>query len=269
VEPLNPTPVVSRTTDQTERRQTVGESRERTTARRSEAQAAAPRPSDIAFRINEQRLLRLEDISELRDAASGVGVTATAVQLADDANSETADRLAQLRALASAAAEDNLGADARRALGERAKLLRNDIDRIAADTRFNGRTLVDGHGRDQDGRDSGFNSLRADSLRVDGIDLSSAEGARAALERIDVAQGTVDDNRRNLIDTRVALDEVVTQISRGSGADGAGDVGDADIEALRRRADSLAQQLRSQPGVAALATGNAAPVGVLSVLIGG
>lgn len=224
---------------------------------------AAPRPAELALKVNEKRLNRLSELTDLRNAASGVSTTATAVELAGKANDKVADRLAQLAKIADDTIEgENLTDETRAEITREAKAIAGEIDEIARNTKFGERPLVDGS---EDS--SGFGSLAPDDLGVSDFDFSDTEGTLDAARNIEKARLTVQINDEGLRDTRRALKEVISQISEDAGAlRGEGRSGDA--EARRFEADQLAQQIRSQPAVATLATANAAPVGVLSILVG-
>ena len=223
----------------------------------------APRPAELALKVNEKRLNRLSELTDLRNAASGVSTTATAVELAGKANDKVADRLAQLAKIADDTIEgENLTDETRAEITREAKAIAGEIDEIARNTKFGERPLVDGS---EDS--SGFGSLAPDDLGVSDFDFSDTEGTLDAARNIEKARLTVQINDEGLRDTRRALKEVISQISEDAGAlRGEGRSGDA--EARRFEADQLAQQIRSQPAVATLATANAAPVGVLSILVG-
>lgn len=240
------------------------ETREIEHDREAEARPAPPRPIEVAVKLDERRLERLSEISELRNASSGIGKVASAVEVARGANDSVDRRLSELARLADAATrEEGVDDDAREAIAGKAKEVTGRIDRVAENTRFDDRALVD----DSD-NGSGFGTLTAESLGVSDLDFASTEGAEEAKEKIGAAKETIENNRSGLRDTSAALREVADKISENAGAlVGGGRSGDAELLALE--ADRLAQQIRSQPGIAALATGNAAPVGVLSVLIGG
>lgn len=251
--------VESRREDIKARRAERGEQEQEAVERRP----AAPRPADIALRINEKRLNRLSELTDLRDAASGVSTTATAVELAGEASDKVAKRLDQLAEIANDTIEGrDLTVETREEINREAKAVAREIDEIARNAKFNERPLVD------DSEDSsGFSSLTADDLGVSDLDFSDTEGTLEAARNIERAQLTIQVNDEGLRDTRRALDEVISQISEDAGAL-RGDGRSGDTEARRFEADQLAQQIRSQPAVATLATANAAPVGVLSILIG-
>ena len=251
-----------------QRVETAAEARQDEAVRAAEAAAKATsiRAADVAVLVNEQRLNRLNEITDLRDVSSGVGTTATAVELADDANKRISSEISELAKIARAvAAVEDFDADAREAMAREAREVADRIDDIAAETRFNDRALVDGS---EDAERSGFGALTAERLGVDELDFADEDAVRRAQEDVERADETVQVNRAGLRDTRAALEEVISQISESSGALAAENGRSGDTEILHERADRLAQQIRSQPGVAALATANAAPVGVLSVLVG-
>lgn len=253
-----------------QRLERTAETRQSEAVRAAEETAKAAKkfnPADVAVLINEQRLIRLSELTDLRNVSSGVGTTATAVELADDANKKVSSEIAEIGKVATAVAKtEDLKADDRKALAREARNAADRIDDIAAETRFNDRALVDGS---EDAESSGFGSLTAEHLGVDDLDFADEEAASRSKESVERADEAVRVNRAGLRDTRAALEEVISQISESSGALSSDNGRSGDAEMVREQADRLAEQIRSQPGVAALATSNAAPVGVLSVLIGG
>ena len=252
-----------------ERLERAAEIRQSEAVRAAEDVAKATKfnPADVAVLINEQRLNRLSELSQLRDVSSGIGTTASAVEVADDANRKVSSEIAEIAKIAATVARvEDLKADARKAMAREARDVADRIDEIAAEARFDDRALVDGS---EDAESSGFGGLTSERLGVDDIDFDDEKAVSRAQERAQSADEAVRANRAGLRDTRAALEEVISQISESSGALSSDNGRSGDAEIVREQADRLAEEIRSQPGVAALATSNAAPVGVLSVLVGG
>ncbi len=114
-------------------------------------------------------------------------------------------------------------------------------------------------GRREAARDDTFS---ASDLGLVGIDLDDPDGAVESLARVEKAVERVAANRSRLSSARANIDEAASSV---------GDSLDPEIrrsDRAREAAERVVEQIQTQPGLAALATGNAAPVSVLNVLVG-
>ncbi|RYZ75401.1 MAG: flagellin FliC [Proteobacteria bacterium] len=143
-----------------------------------------------------------------RNAQDGISM----VQTAEGGLGEISNILTRFRELGVQAASDSIGDDERGFINKEVQQLKDEAQRIAKSTRFGKTQLLDGSGgrfdfqvdinnddfNDRIGFDSGEQNATTASLGVDGLDFSSKEGARSALDVLDGAQKQVNGYRANL-----------------------------------------------------------------------
>ncbi|MFQ5785753.1 MAG: flagellin [Alphaproteobacteria bacterium] len=84
------------------------------------------------------------EVEGLKQAGVNAGQASSLLQIADGASATVADILVRMKSLAIQAASDQLGATERGILNSEFISLRTEVDRIAADTEFNGIQLTNG-----------------------------------------------------------------------------------------------------------------------------
>lgn len=143
-----------------------------------------------------------------RNAQDGISM----VQTAEGGLGEISNILTRFRELGVQAASDSIGDDERGFINKEVQQLKDEAQRIAKSTRFGKTQLLDGSGgrfdfqvdinnddfNDRIGFDSGEQNATVASLGVDGLDFSSKEGARSALDILEGAQKQVNGYRANL-----------------------------------------------------------------------
>ena len=153
------------------------------------------------------------DIRALRQAVRNANDGISLINVTEGALNEQAGILIRLRELASQAATGTVGSTERQTIQLEFDALRNEIDRIAATTEFNGQKLVDGsllssvsadrHLLIQVGIDSGADSridlntqvdltaITSTSLGIDILSVSTAASALTTLDAINTSIATV------------------------------------------------------------------------------
>lgn len=154
--------------------------------------------------ISEKMLKQIQGINKAIDNTNdGMSM----VNTADGAMDEMGGMLQRLNDLAMKGSNGTLSADERSAINEEAGQLLSDINRVSGSTVFNEMHVLENKSADiQSGTDNtgsnrvevSMKSVDADSLGVGGIDLSTAEGSRAALKPISDAIKTLQDQRSGL-----------------------------------------------------------------------
>lgn len=143
-----------------------------------------------------------------RNAQDGISM----VQTAEGGLAEISNILTRFRELGVQAASDSIGDEERGFIDKEVQQLKDEAQRIAKSTRFGKTQLLDGSGgrfdfqvdinnddfNDRIGFDSGEQNATTANLGVDGLDYSSKEGARSALDLLDNAQKQVNGYRANL-----------------------------------------------------------------------
>lgn len=143
-----------------------------------------------------------------RNANDGISM----VQVAEGGLAEVSNILTRLRELGVQAASDTIGDVERGFVDKEVQQLKNEMERIAQSTRYGSQNLLNGEGEqysfqidinnddfaDRISFDASEQDARVSTLGVDGFDFSSKEGAREALEVLEVAQRQVNGYRANL-----------------------------------------------------------------------
>ena len=174
------------------------------------------RGADDAAGLAISEALR-SDIRTLRQAVRNANDGISLINVTEGALNEQAGILIRLREMASQAASGTVGSTERQTIQLEFTALRNEIDRIAATTEFNGQKLVDGslassvtssnHILIQVGIDSGADSrinlnqqidlasVTSTILAIDTLSVTSAGNALSALDIVNTAITTVTQGR--------------------------------------------------------------------------
>lgn len=174
------------------------------------------RGADDAAGLAISEALR-SDIRGLRQAVRNANDGISLINVAEGALNEQSSILIRLRELASQAATGTVGSTERQTIQLEFTSLRNEVDRIAATTQFNGQGLVDGSlasgvASDQQvliqvGIDSGADSrinlnseialeaVTSTSLGIENLSVTSAANALTTLDTINSAISTVTQGR--------------------------------------------------------------------------
>jgi flagellin len=135
---------------------------------------------------------------EINNLQSGI----SAVQVADGGLQVQQDAVQRIRELAVQASNGTLSTDDRAALNAEAQQLLGQIEDVAQDTEFNGQNLLGANRTIDLGTEGGaqveITGSTQSALGLNGVDLSTAEGASQALESLDGALGLLDQNRASL-----------------------------------------------------------------------
>lgn len=211
-----------------------------------------------------------------RNAADGISM----VQTAEGGLGEISNILTRFRELGVQAASDTVGDEERGFINKEVQQLKDEAQRIAKSTRFGKTQLLDGSGgrfdfqvdvnnddfNDRIGYDAGEQNATVSNLGVDGIDFSSKEGAREALDVLDKAQTQVNGYRANLgaiqnrlISTGENISVAVENLSAANSR-----IRDTDV--AQASADLAKSQILNTAAVSVLAQANQNGAGALKLL---
>jgi flagellin len=142
-------------------------------------------------------------IQAQRNASDGISL----IQVAEGGLNEIQNILVRLRELGVQSASDTIGPEERRYLDEEYQSLKEEIDRIANSTEFNGTFLLDGTGGSLDFQvnTGGKNLLGVDRISFDAF-KSDVNIDKLGLEEL--AVGTKEDAQRSLSSIDTAIQEV-------------------------------------------------------------
>lgn len=209
----------------------------------------------------------------VRNANDAIGL----VQTADGAAGEVTEMLQRMRELSLQSATGTYSADNRDQMQVEVDALIAEIDRVANTTKFNEIDLMNGSATDitiQVGWEAGTDNqitittsdLTSSGLGVDGVDISTASGATAALGTLDSAIGTVNTFRSDLGAVQNRLGYTVSNLSNVSeNLQGARSV-IQDANFAQESSNLARTQVLQQAGMSMLAQANQSSLNVLSLL---
>lgn len=164
-------------------------------------------------------------IQAQRNASDGVSL----IQVAEGGLDEVQNILVRLRELGVQSASDTIGAHERRYLDEEYQSLKEEVNRIANSTEFNGTFLLDGTGGSLDFQvnTGGLNLLGVDRISFDAFKLD-VKSDRLGLEDLGVADKH--SSQRSL----AAVDDAIERVSSVRG----------ELGALQNRLDSTIRNIQ-------------------------
>jgi len=235
--------------------------------------------------ISERMKSQIRSMSQAeRNANDGQSL----LQTAEGAMNENSGILTRMRELAMQSANGTLGNDERDALGTEFGQLRDEIDRIANVTEFNGTKLLDGSNTDGFKFQVGIGNTAADTITAkmtsmtsasygaDGLDLTALDigatggqdGAQAALEQLDKAIAATSSSRATLGATQNRLTVTVSNLQSANVNLSAANSRIRDVDVAEESASMTRNNVLSQAGMAVLAQANQLPSQALSLLRG-
>ncbi len=225
------------------------------------------RASDDAagLAISEKFRAQIRSLGQAqRNANDGISL----LQVAEAALNETSGILIRMRELAIQSANGTLGSTERQALDDEFQDLRNEIDRIANTTEFNGIQVLN------DATTSavfqvGVDNTTNDRIVVSGVDarasaigvatgtaISTMSGARSALAVLDSAVSTVASLRAQFGTAQNRLESTVRSIVVAIENTSAAESRIRDVDVASETAELTRNQVLQQAGVAVLAQAN-------------
>lgn len=159
--------------------------------------------------ISEKMRAQIRSLNQAsRNAQDGISV----VQVAEGGMNEIQNILVRFRELSIQAASDTVGEKERGFIDKEVQQLKQEVDRIASSTEFNGSKLLNGEGESLDIQVGMMNhpqndrysfdvqklNVSADKLGVSGVSTATKDEARANLEVVDKAITALTENRADL-----------------------------------------------------------------------
>ena len=213
----------------------------------------------------------------MRNSQDGISLA----QVAEGALGKIGDILTRMRELAEEAANGTLGDSERSALDNEYSQLKQEIDRIADVTEFNGIKLLDGsqsangitlqvgfHNTTNDRITffSGIAATNTSNLGVSATNVLTASSAQAALDSIDSAISTIAQRRGTLGAIENRLDMTITNLQITSENLSAANSRIRDADFAYETARFTQNQIIVQAGTAVLAQANVLPQNALTLL---
>jgi len=201
------------------------------------------------------------DVLQANQEAENLQYGANYLQTAEGGLSVQQEGLQRVRELAVQAANGTMNDEQRAALNQEAQQILEGIDQTAAQTEFNGQTLLDGSQTgvpiDPQGNvELNIGESTTTSLGVSGVDISTQAGAAAALDQVDTAVTNVAQNRANVGAQQNRVESAMNQreIAAQSSAEAEAAIRDLDI--ARATIESTRNQILLQAGTATLLQSN-------------
>lgn len=178
----------------------------------------------------------------------------------------------RLRELAVQASNGTLSDEQRAAINTEAQQLVDQIGDVAEDTEYNGQQLLAENTSVDLGTEGdlavNINASTPESLGVDTVDLSTAEGAAQAIETLDTAQQRISQNRASVGAQMNRFESAITQREIGVENAVASESAIRDADLARTVIEQTRGQLLLQGGIGALAQSNVTPQAALGLLGG-
>ncbi len=228
------------------------------------------------------------DIRALRQAVRNGNDGIALINVTEGALNEQAGILIRLRELSSQASTGTVGSTERQTIQIEFTALRNEIDRIANTTEFNGQRLIDGSLAStvsstnqiliQIGLDSSADSrinlnqqidltaITASSLSIDALSVTSAEGALTALDSINSALTVVTQGRGKVGAVQNRLVRAIANISVSTENLQAAESAIRDADIAEEVALLTRNQILVQASTAMVGQANLIPQSVLQLL---
>lgn len=207
-----------------------------------------------------------------KNAQDGISM----IQTAEGALNETHSILQRMRELAVQSSNDTNTTADRDAMQQEVTALTAEIDRIATQTEFNTKTLLDGSLTDvnlQVGANSGqsmqftIGDMQSAALGVGGIDLAADHAtSTAAIDTINAAIESVSTERSNLGAIQNRLEHTINNLGTSSENLTAAESRIRDVDMAKEMMEFTKNNILTQASQAMLAQANQQPQGVLQLL---
>ena len=242
---------------------------------------------------NQERLSSLLRINQAADDAAGLAIAErfssqvrelqqevsnfqsgiNLVETAEGGLDVQSDAVSRIRELATQASNGTLNDEQRAAINTEAQQLLAGINDAANSTEFNGVNPLNNGTQEiaLDGEGSVEVELQestVESLGLEDIDLSTEEGAQAALESLDTAQTQIASNRANLGAQQNALAATIEERSSNSINLQEAESRIRDLDVAREVIEQTRNEVLLQGGVAALVQGRTQSQTALTLLGG-
>ena len=209
-----------------------------------------------------------------RNANDGISF----IQVAEGGMNEISNMLVRMRELAIQGASDTVGDTERGFIDKEIQSLKQEVDRIANVTAFNGTPLLNGKAgkelhfhvgarkEDHIGWDPANYDVQAGKLGIDGLDYKSIDGARDAIDSIDKALAQVMGSRAELGANQNKLQSTINNlaISRENYSAARSRIMDTDLST--ETSQLVRGNILQQAGIAVLGQANTAPSQALRLL---
>ncbi|MBK23683.1 MAG: flagellin FliC [Halobacteriovorax sp.] len=215
-----------------------------------------------------------------RQAKRNAGDAISLIQTAEGGLNEISNIIIRLRELSIQAASDTVGATERGFTDIEFQKLKEEIDRIAKSSEFNGTKLLDGTGGLMEFQVGIHNSPLLDRLRYDGTtntatltalglgaeSVATKEGAQLSLKKLDDALVNINGVRSELGATQNRLSSIINTLGIADENLSAAKSRIRDVDVAAETADLARNNILVQSGTSVLSQANQAPNLALKLL---
>ena len=230
--------------------------------------------------ISEKMRAQIRGLKQAQDnAQDGISL----LQTAEGALQQTTDILQRMRELVVKAQNTGVLTDSdKTSISSELSTLRNEIDRIATSTTFNGKKLLNGTagefkfkiGANTDAEDTisvTIGNMSATGLKSGGgsafsIAIDTAENANATLVAIDYAIGKVSEQRTNIGVLQNRMEYAISNLSTSEENLTAAESRIRDVDMAEEMVNYTKNSILNQAAMAMLAQANQQPQNILSLL---
>jgi flagellin len=211
-----------------------------------------------------------------RNAQDGISF----IQVAEGGMNEVSNMIVRLRELSVQAASDTIGPNEREYLNREAQQLKQEMQRIAEGTEYNGMHLLSGKGEklefqigikndaflDRIAYDPGTTNVTLDSLGIASVDIADKKKAQEGLANLDDALKVLNSNRASLGALQSRLNSTInnTEVAIENYSAAKSRIRDADVAS--ETAEMARTSIMLQSGVSVLAQANQSQALALKLL---
>jgi len=218
------------------------------------------------------------DVSTLQQAATNASQATSILQTADGGASNISDILSRMKSLASESSSATVTDSSRAYLNSEFTSLSSEVDSIATGTRYSGQSLLDGTSTFASGASVmvgssasdtitvTISSLKASTLGISSLDISSQSGATSALTALDTAIDSVSTARASIGAQESRFNFSSTSISTQSQNLQSANSAITDVDIASEQAKLSSAEVKTQAAVSAESAANQMPQYLLKLL---
>jgi flagellin len=218
------------------------------------------------------------DVTTLQQAATNASQATSILQTADGGASNISDILSRMKSLASESSSATVTDSSRAYLNSEFTSLSSEVDSIASGTRYSGQSLLDGTSTFASGASVmvGSNasdtitvtltSLKASTLGIASLDISTQSGATSALTTLDTAIDKVSTARAKIGAQESRFNFSASSISTQSQNLQSANSAITDVDIASEQAKLSSAEVKTQAAVSAESAANQMPQYLLKLL---
>jgi flagellin len=218
------------------------------------------------------------DVTTLQQAATNASQATSILQTADGGASNISDILSRMKSLASESSSATVTDSSRAYLNSEFTSLSSEVDSIATGTRYSGQSLLDGSSTFASGASImvgssasdtitvTLSSLKATTLGISTLDISTQSGATSALTTLDTAIDKVSTARANIGAQESRFNFSASSISTQSQNLQSANSAITDVDIASEQAKLSSAEVKTQAAVSAESAANQMPQYLLKLL---